>query len=112
MGRVSMPLRKGADMIMPDGSVYRMDGPEGVADAIRASMDFQIEFMKDALQMRTQNDTFRERIKVMQSRSDVGDEKTTIKISGGEGKDIGKGKRDKEKERKEDRRREGAAKEG
>jgi hypothetical protein len=103
MGRVSAPIRKGNSMIMPDGTVYEMDGPEGVAAAISASLAFQIEFMKDEQLMRTQNDTFRERIKIMQSRAKVGENSTDIKASGEEGKEEGKGKQDKGKGKKEER---------
>jgi hypothetical protein len=90
-------------MIMTDGTVYEMDGPEGVAAAISASLAFQIEFMKDEQLMRTQNDTFRERIKIMQSRAKVGDNSTDTKASGEEGKEEGKGKQEKGKGKKEER---------
>jgi hypothetical protein len=94
MIRVSVPLAKGADLIMPNGMRITLDGPADVADAIRMSMKFQIEFMRDPHQMRTQLESFRERIIVMQSRSEGIEEKK-------EGK--GGNQEEKEKDRRDSR---------
>jgi hypothetical protein len=94
MIRVSVPLAKGVDLMMPDGMNITLDGPADVAYAIRASMQYQIDFMRDPNQMRTQLESFRERIIVMQSRSEGIEEKKEGKVGNQE---------DKEKDRRDSR---------
>jgi hypothetical protein len=89
MMRVSSALERGADLKLTSRG-HMMNGPATVSVAISASLFQQMEFMKDEQLMRSQNDNFRDLLKLMKSRAAGGDDKTSDKTKGGGAKDAAK----------------------
>jgi hypothetical protein len=89
MNRVSSALERGADLKLTSRG-HMMNGPATVSVAISASLFQQMEFMKDEQLMRSQNDNFRDLLKLMKSRAAGGDDKTADKAKGGSIKEAAK----------------------
>jgi hypothetical protein len=68
MARVAVKIAKGAGMMIPGDATYQLEGPRAVSEVIRASFRFHIAFMMDPHRMRTQQDSFREELAIMQAR--------------------------------------------